>query len=95
MSDEELAQLLRRHLGDLEVLRRMRNADRERLDAKLRERLRNAQRGAQVPISHLLIGVKFDNGGFLSMKLCHSHAKCFFCFLQDAEEEQDEVRPPG
>ena len=45
MSDQEFEELLRRHLSDVEALRRMRNADRDRLDAKLRERLRNAERG--------------------------------------------------
>ena len=45
MSEQEFEELLRRHLSDVEALRRMRNADRDRLDAKLRERLRNAQRG--------------------------------------------------
>ncbi len=45
MSDAEFAELLRRHLADVETLRRMRNADRDRLDAKLRERLKDAQRG--------------------------------------------------
>ena len=45
MNDQEFEELLRRHLSDVEALRRMRNADRDRLDAKLRERLRNAERG--------------------------------------------------
>ena len=53
MSDEEFEELLKRHLADVEVLRRMRNADRDRLDAKLRERLRNAQLG-DLSVSYLL-----------------------------------------